>query len=177
MTISVQEGKRYVLANGEFVGPMLEFKGSGYYSSLGDVRGRLWRPDGKRYYDCNFYENIVKELEEPPITKEDSMSEPKQWQHMSPEEKGALLLAHHEGKVIELRAYGGGWQLVTSPSWADITCYRIKPEPIIGEVMLYGRVGGPGAWGTVRQNYGESRITFQTKDGKPVWSTLKGEDL
>jgi hypothetical protein len=31
---------------------------------------------------------------------------PKLWRDMTPEEKGALLLAAHEGKVIE---YDGAW--------------------------------------------------------------------
>lgn len=40
----------------------------------------------------------------------------KTWGEMSDEEKGALLLAHHEGKVIERFEDGnmGGWVLVRS---------------------------------------------------------------
>jgi len=176
MKISVQEGKRYVLANGEFVGPMFEYKVSGHYYSLGDVKKRLWRPDGKRYYNCFPSGNIVEELEEPPITKEDSMSEPKQWQHMSPEEKGALLLAHHEGKVIEVLSKGI-WTKLLNPRWTAETYYRVKPEPVVKTVTLYGEGGVGWAFAEWEDEDHTACITFQTKDGKPDWSTLKGEDL
>jgi hypothetical protein len=56
--------------------------------------------------------------------------EPKLWKDMTREEKGALLLAEHEGKVIE--AFGVSYPDVwyeTDPCWDDECPYRIKPEP------------------------------------------------
>ena len=49
------------------------------------------------------------------------------WANMTPEEKGALLLAAFEGKSIEMFA-DGPWQVCT-PAWRDDRAYRIKPEP------------------------------------------------
>ena len=53
---------------------------------------------------------------------------PKLWRDMTPEEKGALLLAHHEGKAIEMLFCSGEWVTVT-PQWATNAAYRIRPEP------------------------------------------------
>lgn len=53
---------------------------------------------------------------------------PKKWGDMSDEEKGALLLAHHEGKVIEVNA-GDGWHEI-EPIFKGSIAYRIKPEPV-----------------------------------------------
>lgn len=54
----------------------------------------------------------------------------KLWRDMTPEEKGALLLAHRDGKVIEwvsggkVRRSNEGY----TPFWGDIYAYRVKPE-------------------------------------------------
>ena len=57
--------------------------------------------------------------------------EPKLWRDMAPEEKGALLLAEHEGEFIE--AFGvempDEWRRDGYPSWADDVAYRVKPDP------------------------------------------------
>lgn len=55
---------------------------------------------------------------------------PKLWRDMTPEEKGALLLAYHEGKVIEGRNEDwkvGVWT-IAKPNWNNHSAYRIKPE-------------------------------------------------
>ena len=53
----------------------------------------------------------------------------KLWCDMTPEEKGALLLAHHEGKDIEFinKTDTPNWKKA-KPLWADHCAYRIKPE-------------------------------------------------
>lgn len=62
--------------------------------------------------------------------------EPKKWGEMTDAEKGALLLAHHEGKVIE------SWSGIGSPVkgigewghcdeddlWISLDFYRVKPR-------------------------------------------------
>lgn len=56
---------------------------------------------------------------------------PKLWRDMTPEEKGALLLAHHEGKSFEFTrsSMGYKWIIVAGrPEWCDGNAYRIKPE-------------------------------------------------
>lgn len=59
----------------------------------------------------------------------------KLWKDMTPEEKGALLLAHHEGKLIE-SLFKGVW-CTTAPSWLDDFSYRAKPEPKREVATLY----------------------------------------
>jgi len=50
---------------------------------------------------------------------------PKLWRDMTDSEKGALLLAHHEGKVIE-RHCRDGWRAVLHTFWHDDVAYRVK---------------------------------------------------
>jgi len=57
------------------------------------------------------------------------------WQDMTPEQKGALLLAHHEGKEIE-RHYFDGWRSVKDIGYKGIA-YRAKPAPKTTEHVLY----------------------------------------
>lgn len=96
--------------------------------------------------------------------------EPKLWCYMTPEEKGALLLAHHEGKVIEGWLYGDKWK-VLSPEWDQHNAYRIKPEAetVEGWWDGYFHNGEP-----VRDYY---RITFNLIDGEPDTSSIKMETL
>jgi hypothetical protein len=59
---------------------------------------------------------------------------PKLWRDMTPEEKGALLLAHHEGEEIEW-SYFLPWKTANdtakggTPTWDDEHAYRVRPEP------------------------------------------------
>lgn len=63
----------------------------------------------------------------------------KLWKDMTPEEKGALLLAYHEGKVIEwcygfcepstFRVDGSSAKGGMEPCWDPKCYYRVKPEP------------------------------------------------
>lgn len=53
------------------------------------------------------------------------------WKDMTNEEKGALLLAYHEGAVIEYYGRGSGtWKLVVDnkPAWFDNEYYRVQPR-------------------------------------------------
>ena len=53
----------------------------------------------------------------------------KLWRDMTAAEKGVLLLAHHEGKVIETFLSRTGWVETKSPQWFVGSAYRVKPEP------------------------------------------------
>ena len=113
------------------------------------------------------------------------------WGEMTDAEKGALLLAHHEGKVIEEMAIkktyqldvSGVWLNWTGPvKWDDHSAYRIKPEPKRETVTMYGssRKGMNGTWGmsTVdMQPCDTNRITFTTKDGEPDCDSIKMERI
>ena len=94
---------------------------------------------------------------------------PKLWKDMTPEEKGALLLAEHEGKVIEY-GYNGSDFCRVKPNdgkWVDGYNYRVKPEPVVeeNEIRHYN------------ERYGWYRITFDLVDGKPDCNSVKMESL
>jgi hypothetical protein len=55
------------------------------------------------------------------------MTDPIKWRDMTPEQKGAVLLAHHEGKVIE-RYAEHRWGVVDVPNWFKDRAYRVKPD-------------------------------------------------
>ena len=94
---------------------------------------------------------------------------PKTWGDMTPEEKGALLLALHDGKALE--AFATWMKLARWIKGCDLNphrSYRIRPEPKreTERVSIINVDGMPIGAGTV-----------DTLNGKPDWTTLKGEDL
>ena len=97
----------------------------------------------------------------------------KLWRDMTPEEKGALLLAVHEGSVIEW-SYGLPWVTRNSTatsivSWSDECAYRIKLGPKVETVALCWRHDV----GTVKNKIG----TINLIDGKPDCASIKMEEL
>ena len=110
---------------------------------------------------------------------------PKLWRDMTPEEKGALLLAHHEGKVIEYYDHGVGW-VTERPIWDDYCAYRIKPEPKRETVEVKLCITSCGKSfhmepHFLRGHYGDDdfyfTLTFDTIDGKPDPASIKIEKL
>ena len=104
---------------------------------------------------------------------------PKTWGEMTPEEKGALLLAHHEGKKIELYSeLNRAWDVVNTPGWCDGSAYRVKPEPKRETVKLSGKVYHNGQWAFGTEDKGDThRITFDTIDGEPVCDSIRMEKI
>jgi len=96
------------------------------------------------------------------------------WADMTPEEKGALLLAKHEGNNIQ-RSYSGAWETVHQPFFHGLA-YRVKPEPKRETMTLYGR---GHVWVASFQCalYDTHRITFDTIDGEPDCTTICMERL
>jgi hypothetical protein len=109
---------------------------------------------------------------------------PNTWGEMTDAEKGALLLAAHEGKVIEgWDIHLNEWRLII-PEWFDIRAYRVRPEPVRETVTLQGRkyttsVYPDGVWDFDRhEDLGDThRITFTTENGKPVCDSIRMEEL
>ena len=90
-----------------------------------------------------------------------SSDAPKTWGEMTNAEKGALLLAAHEGKVIEWSGMGRKWK-EDKPRWISNLYYRVRPEPK-RETKRHK------VWA-----HGEGRDTeFEVVDGKVDWSTFK----
>ena len=115
------EGDYGATRDGQKVGPAEYDKEDGNLSwNLPLPRGQFWFYNDGR--SCTGEQaNIIAKLVD--------QDTPKLWQNMTDAEKGALLLAHHEGK--ELQAYGWvskRWMEVNN-LWVDTCAYRIKPEP------------------------------------------------
>jgi len=107
------------------------------------------------------------------------------WAELTPAEKGALLLAHHQGEVIEW-SYKLPWKTMFntktgSIAWSGQCYYRIKPQPKIKTVTAYYRMDCTGQMVVdPHDNCGQKgpfRITFQTIDGKPDCSSVKMEEV
>jgi len=99
---------------------------------------------------------------------------PKTWGEMTDAEKGALLLAHHEGKVIQMVDCNGNW--IDYIMFGAVTdyAYRIKPEPKHETVVL--KFGGPyGVHGVAHDHVKPHRITFDLIDGEPDLISVKME--
>ena len=100
----------------------------------------------------------------------------KLWKDMTPEEKGALLLAYHEGKEVEYYSDVRREWFVTAPVWAENCAYRVKPKPVVKEVVVHGckdddvwsfdSLVGPAKWDT-------HKITFNLVDGEPDCNSIK----
>lgn len=104
-----------------------------------------------------------------------SRAEPeyKTWGEMTDEEKGALLLAHHEGKTIEFFNVDK-WVEVSHPYWAHLGRYRVKPEPVVEKVCLHG---SNNMFDILRDCRDTHKITFNTIDGEPDCNSVKMSKL
>ena len=99
---------------------------------------------------------------------------PKAWSSMTDAEKGALLLAKYEGKVIESFFSLTGWVSYQGLFYQE-KAYRIKPEP---EVITYN-------WfGTFADGFSDMAATdathiliFNTINGEPDLSSIKMEKI
>lgn len=107
-------------------------------------------------------------------------SSPKLWKDLTPEEKGALLLAAHEGKIIEFYFRGRGWAKCVDnrPLWSGNDAYRIKPEPKIETVSMAVHHHPAIGWqANPKCATSTHNITFNTIDGKPDCSSVKMEEI
>ena len=108
-----------------------------------------------------------------------SRATPKTWGEMTDAEKGALLLAAHEGKVIEWDHHNNfsTWEPCDEDClWDDEFYYRVRPEPVRETVTLTGYP----ARGYFHHDLGSQdthRITFTTENGKPVCDSIRMEEL
>jgi hypothetical protein len=102
---------------------------------------------------------------------------PKLWRDMTPEEKGVLLLAHHEGKAIECWTENSPTWDKTNPQWIDRVAYRVRPEPKVETVAIYGAPSKHVQWCLEQCGLDTHSITFDLIDGKPDVASIKMEEL
>ncbi len=105
---------------------------------------------------------------------------PRSWSELTDAEKGALLLAQHEGKAVQVWAY---WQAI--PSWRDTEismdtdmgtdsyAYRIKPEPFVDTVTLYG---SNVTWTPTQTDSDTRKLSIPIKDGLAITGTFTNEN-
>lgn len=91
----------------------------------------------------------------------------KLWRDMTPEEKGALLLAMHDGEKVEVMSLGV-WQTKSTTRFVDDSAYRVKPEPKV-EIENVKIVNADGV------TIGTGTVT--TINGKPDCASIKMEPL
>lgn len=111
---------------------------------------------------------IIAEWTEEPIT----------WGDMSDEEKGALLLAHQRMGVIEVYDPDDDEWVCEEPLWGDDFCYRVKPEPEVKEVVLYGFYSHPTGLVTdvMKSRNDTHAITLPTINNTPIPGTYTSEE-
>ena len=159
--MKIEAGKYYKTRDGRKVGPMVEEEPlwsdwpwgvEGYECDLGRT---LWEDDGTA--DETQDADLIAEWTEA------TADPPKLWRDMTDQEKGALLLAAHEGKEIEYRSEFSSGVMCKVPVWYDNVAYRIKPEPVVETVALCWKKGlAVGQVGTI-----------DLIDGKPDCSSIK----
>jgi len=104
-------------------------------------------------------------------------NEMKAWGKMTDEEKGVLLLADHDGKQIEwLDSYTNTWEDKESTEFYSSLTYRVKPEPKVETVELFG-FNSIFIWGEKKETVDTHKITFNTIDGEPDCNSIKMEKL
>lgn len=150
--MKIEVGKYYKTRDGRKAGPIEHWAKHPTFNICGYVdKARLiWAEDGKYGY----YGSVLDLVEE---WKE----EPKLWKDMTDEEKGALLLADHQGKYIEYYTGDRNWASSVFPKWADHVAYRVKPEPVVKQAchaIVYNK-----------QSY---KVTYNTIDGEPDCSSV-----
>jgi hypothetical protein len=98
------------------------------------------------------------------------------WGDMTPEQQGALLLAHHQGKPIQVKSHASGrWVPIEHPLWTQETPYRIKLDPVVVHHEMHSgdHEGGIYGFSGVKCSNSTYVLTFDTEDGVPVCSSVK----
>jgi len=133
MTLNIETGKFYRDAEGNKVGPIVS--GTNFCWSKGKCRlaDPVWNHNGTNRYQAGL--DLVAEWPDHPTV----------WRDMTEAEQGALLLAHHQGKVIECYppVLESGWRVNVSPAWGSNFAYRVRPEPEVKVFAVHSRPKEP----------------------------------
>lgn len=138
--------------------------------------------EGEKYYigfdgrinsitrEGDYYGYVIDDIRTPLTWKLISRANtaPKLWRDMTPEEKGALLLAAHGGEVIENSRDGFKTVYTERPFWSSDYAYRIKPKLITTQGTV-----------SIKNEYGVVTHTspIDITDGVPDTTTIKLEDV
>lgn len=180
--MQIREGAYYVTLNGYTVGPATPNPDSSYFPWNIPINGNFfaYSYDGTTCVGGRDLDIVA----EAPGPVEASGS-PTLWRDMTPEQKGALLLAYHEGKVIEwTKNLSGNFENGTAdstadgyiPAWSDSVAYRVRPGPERRTVVLHG-AGNEWVQADLPCDDDTHRITFNLLDGEPDCNSIKMEKL
>ena len=171
--MKIEAGKCYRTRDGRKIGPMLLGNiNNGLIDMIGS--SRVWEFDGSHRKSCLQFmsgcDDLVSEW-----TDEPTEDKPKTWGEMSDAEKGALLLAFHNGEEVEVECtpFPAGWEPAHLTGLCRDHCsYRIKPTPKRETVTMYGGAVGFGGGGSLADDW---QITFTTIDENPIPGTYTNE--
>lgn len=122
--MKIEVGKYYKARDGRKVGPMdyWDYDPEFMVSKSGDFVGFRWYCEGGKIYpNLGCHLDLIAEWEEWTVYNNDLP-----FGDLTDEQKGALLLAAHEGGEVELYSDSKGEWFVSTPLWIDICPYRIK---------------------------------------------------
>jgi len=121
--MKIEVGKYYRTRDGRKVGPMDEEFGFFWVEGRDRLDDPEWSRDGtnRGMPGQTSADDLVAEWTE-------TDDHPILWRDMTPEEKGALLLAQHEGSGVECHD-GYEWFFADTPRWDGDTAYRVRREP------------------------------------------------
>lgn len=145
-------------------GDVVTFRGDGYFTVMQDKCLKSHQSGERVEYRDSW--NTVRAFR---IVSRASDT-PRLWREMTDAEKGALLLAHHDGKVIENCQKGDEEWFTSEPCWSGNFAYRVKPEPVQETFGINWKKYG---WNTTDTH----RITFDLIDGEPDCDSIKMEEL
>lgn len=171
--MKIEEGKYYRTRNGRKVGPA---------EHLGTSTSFPWNVPGNHFYAYTEDGKSCLGVSNDDLIAE-WVDEPRLWIDLTDAEKGAFLLAHHEGKEIEFLS-NDSWYTACdfNPKKYPLLRYRIKPKPKRETVTIT-------SWGTCNQwmrngdlssvhdSHGKYCITFDMIDGKPDHDSIKMETI
>jgi len=85
------------------------------------------------------------------------------WSDMTPEAQGALLLAEHNGEIIQFFCLDE-WILDSDPNWWHASKYRVKPaDPVVVTHEIFG--SNEIFWGYLTNEDDTHKMTYNTIDG------------
>ena len=188
--MKLEVGKRYKLADGvlrectRMIGDdPCNVDDYGYGPFV--VGGACYHQDGTHGSGINPHLNAVRCVDDETVTDSSGCvmcdlgvcnDTPTLWSDMTPEAKGALLLAHHEGNVIEKNNIRHGW-ISYQGLFCDNEAYRIKPEPKVETVVFLMHCDSIIPFIARDMSNPSHSITFNLIDGKPNTASIKMEEI
>lgn len=105
-------------------------------------------------------------------------TDPITFENLSDAEKGALLLAEHNGEIVQIYSerHKEGWTKKSNRfMFNNHHQYRIKPAP--KKTTIYFRKMECGVWTATGYKFAEYTLTFDEVDGVPITSSVKMEEV